>query len=299
MNNVEDRLCGKTILQVLQGDTVVGFFVPGNSNEKIQLQLPYLSGPDICDIASKFGITIKYGGMISRWQYMHDLVAGCIKSGKLSRLLHYIFSHNHIAQRFTDIDRSVLKQVCEETVNAVMECINNELVLGDAKLCMVGDRYEIQQMNDAFVPNVSNVECLNSEYIHRLAERAYRDIKNADFDGAISKARTLLEEIFCFMIERQNGVVPDKGDIVKLYNQVKDMYQMHSNKDADIRINDLLSGINKIVDSVSRMRNISGDSHGLGSRRIGVATHHAMLVVNVSCCLAEFMLSVCDNRISQ
>ena len=100
------------------------------------------------------------------------------------------------------------------------------------------------------------------------------------------------------MIERCGETPSNKGDITKLYNQVKQLYGMHENKDVDERINELLSGINKIVDSISRMRNISGDAHGLGSRRIGLSEHHAKLVLNSACCLADFMLSVCDNKTS-
>ena len=298
MENIEERLCGKTILRILQGDVIVGYYTPENSTEKIPLQMPYLSGPDICDTANKFGISLKYGSGFSRWEYMRDLMYGCIKSGIISRLLGYLFSINYVAQNFRHVDRNIIAAVCRETVNAVIEHINAEWLLGDVELVKTGNLYEIRGINNAFVSETSKIENIDRGYIHRLAQRASNDIKNSDFDGAISKSRTLLEEIFCFMIERCGETPSNKGDITKLYNQVKQLYGMHENKDVDERINELLSGISKIVDSISRMRNISGDAHGLGSRRIGLSEHHAKLVLNSACCLADFMLSVCDNKTS-
>lgn len=298
MENIEERLCGKTILRILQGDVPVGYYTPENSNEKIQLQMPYLSGPDICDIANKLGILLKYGGGFSRWEYMRDLMYGCIESGSISKLLGYLFSANYVAQNFRNVDRNIIADVCRETVNAVIEQINAEWILGDVELININGKYELRETNNTFVPETPKITHINQEYIQHLFKRASNDIQNSDFDGAISKSRTLLEEVFCLMIERGGGNPSNKGNITKLYNQVKQLYGMHENKEFDSRINDLLSGINKIVDSISRMRNISGDAHGLGNKRIGVSEHHAKLVLNSSCCLADFMLSVCDNKTS-
>lgn len=298
MKDISNRLCGKIILQILQGDVVVGCFTPNQSGSSIQLKMPYLSGPDICDLANRFGIALEYDGTRSRWQYMFDLISGCAEIGILQKLLNYLFSQNYVSRNFENVDRVFITDVCQETVNAVIERINAEWVLGDIKLVKIGAKYELQQISSTFMPQTSKITHINREYIQHLFERASNDIQNSDFDGAISKSRTLLEEVFCLMIERGGESPSNKGDITKLYNQVKQLYGMHENKEFDSRINDLLSGINKIVDSISRMRNISGDAHGLGSKRIGVSEHHAKLVLNSSCCLADFMLSVCDNKTS-
>ena len=298
MENIEKGLCSKTILRILQGDVSVGYYTPENSTEKIELKMPYLSGPDICDLANKFGISLEYDGTRSRWQYIFDLISGCTETGILPKLLNYLFSQNYVSRNFENVDRVFITDVCQETVDAVIERINAEWVLGDIKLVKSGKKYELQQISSTFMPQIPKITHINRKYIQHLFERASNDIQNSDFDGAISKSRTLLEEVFCFMIERRDETSSNKGDIAKLYNQVKQLYGMHENKEFDSRINDLLSGINKIVDSISRMRNIAGDAHGLGSRRIGLSEHHAKLVLNSACCLADFMFSVCDNKTS-
>jgi hypothetical protein len=85
------------------------------------------------------------------------------------------------------------------------------------------------------------------------------------------------------------------GDIGKLYKQVKDLYKMHTDKEIDRRINSLLSGLEKIISSIAEMRNANSDAHGVGSRRINIAEHHARLLVNSAMTKAEFILSIGNN----
>ena len=111
-------------------------------------------------------------------------------------------------------------------------------------------------------------------------------------DSAITKSRTLLEETFCYVIEKKNEVPSDSGDIGKLYKQVKTLYNMHNDANTDRRINTLLSGLNSIVSAIAEMRNKDSDAHGVGAKRITIYEHHARLFVNVSVAMADFILSV-------
>ena len=122
-------------------------------------------------------------------------------------------------------------------------------------------------------------------------------VQNGNFDSAITKARTLIEEVFCFAIEKQNQKPTDSGNIIKLYTQVKLLYNMHQNKETDKRINDLLSGLDKIIMSISEMRNKTSDSHGVGNKRIAIKEHHAQLFVNSAMTVADFLISVVNNKI--
>ncbi|MBR1646244.1 MAG: abortive infection family protein [Selenomonadaceae bacterium] len=67
-----------------------------------------------------------------------------------------------------------------------------------------------------------------------------------------------------------------------------------------IYTNVLLSGLSSIVDSVAEMRNGNSDAHGLGKERTyDLKDYHARLVVNASMTLADFILSVAQNNLSQ
>lgn len=143
-------------------------------------------------------------------------------------------------------------------------------------------------------PAVSSV---NREYISRMAVRAFEDISAGDYDSAITKARTLLEEVFCFAIEHRKVEPTKSGNIRELYTQVKTLYSMHPSHDADVRINGLLSGFEKILTSIAEMRNDSSDSHGVGARRIIIQEHHARLFVNSATTMSEYILSVVNLEI--
>ena len=57
--------------------------------------------------------------------------------------------------------------------------------------------------------------------------------------------------------------------------------------------------LNKIIDSISQMRNNSSDSHGVGNKRINIADYHARLYVNAAIMTAEFILSVAQKQNSK
>lgn len=133
-------------------------------------------------------------------------------------------------------------------------------------------------------------------YIRNLVERANNDIEQNQFDSALTKTRTLLEEVFCYVIEKKKPDFVKQGDINTLYNHVKNLYGMHQLKEYDKRVNGLLAGLEKILTAIVEMRNAQSDAHGVGSKRINIEAHHARLFVNASQTMAEFVLSVCSKH---
>lgn len=140
------------------------------------------------------------------------------------------------------------------------------------------------------------IDTINREYILDVSKRAQKDIEDGNYDSAITKCRTLLEETFCYVIELKQEEPSDSGDIGRLYNQVKQLYNMHQDREVDRRINMLLSGLEKILSAIAQMRNEGSDSHGVGHRRINIAEHHARLFVNSSMTMSDFILSVGENQ---
>lgn len=133
---------------------------------------------------------------------------------------------------------------------------------------------------------------VNRDYIKDISTRAIRDVESGEYDSAITKCRTLLEEVFCYVIENKGEEPSEKGDIKKLYKQVKELHNMHADASMDKRINELLSGLEKIIDSIAEMRNKNSDAHGVGQKRINISEHHARLFVNSAIVLADFILSI-------
>lgn len=139
------------------------------------------------------------------------------------------------------------------------------------------------------VPAIMNVD---RPYIKDITARAVIDIENSNFDSAITKSRTLLEETFCYVIELKGEMPTTSGSIGDLYTQVKKLYNMHQSKDIDNRINSLLKGLEKIVSAIAEMRNNNSDVHGVGQKRYNIEAHHARLFVNSAATMADFILAV-------
>lgn len=134
--------------------------------------------------------------------------------------------------------------------------------------------------------------CVNRDYIKDIAARAMKDVENGDCDSAITKSRTLLEEVFCYAIESQGGIPTNKGKIRELYNQVKDLYSLRQTPQLDRRVNELLSGLEKVLSAISDLRNEASDSHGVGTNRFVIEDYHARLFVNASMAMSDYVLSL-------
>ncbi len=142
------------------------------------------------------------------------------------------------------------------------------------------------------------IKKIDRDYIKNITDRALDDIEQSNYDSCITKCRTLVEEVFCYVIELKNEQPTESGEITALYNQVKSLYNMHQAREIDVRINMLLSGLEKILTAIAQMRNKDSDSHGVGSRRINIDEHHARLFVNSAIAMSDFILAVAERNIS-
>ncbi len=285
----------KNILSILDGDVDFGEMSFAHSNGLIKISLPYLSGPTLCEISTRFGLPVAYGwngGAKSRWQYLDDLLAYCIDNHKESDLLCFLFSKGQFVEKLSGNTPEVIESAYQKIVSTVIEQINGVLYFGGHELVQIGDRFVINKIGEAVSVDAPSVKTIDRSYIVNLSDRAMNDVIEGNFDSAITKSRTLLEEVFCYVIEKKGETPTDNGDIGKLYFQVKTLYNMHQDKDMDKRINGLLSGLEKILSAIAEMRNKGSDSHGVGTKRINIAEHHARLFVNSAMTMADFILSV-------
>ena len=296
MNNNYNLLRSKDIIAILDGDFQI------EEVDGIRIAMPYLSGPMLCELSQKFGYYQEYywGNSskpnLSRWQYMDNTLEYVIKENKTSQLLSYMMEK----ERFSDSLRNLnnvndIEKMYKYIIKKVIDQINSILYFGGHELVIINNQYIIKNIDEKINIDVPNINIVDRDYIKDLSERAMKDIDEGNLDSAITKSRTILEETFCYAIEIKGEEPSDSGDIGKLYKQVKDLYNMHANKDMDKRVNKLLSGLENIVQSIAEMRNNGSDSHGLGNKRVNISDCHARLAVNSSTTMAEFILSVSQN----
>lgn len=292
-------LKNKRIVEVLDGDETFGDFERHNTGSyfgvgDLKIAMPRLSGPDICDVAKTFGSTTEYTGMKSRWQYMFDLIDYGISSRRIPSILAYLFDESNFTRGInTELSKDEFKKYYELSVESALERINIILHFGGNKM-IIDNRRVLMVSSSTSDPKISikNVRNIDRDYIKLLSKRAIGNVDSGNYDSALTQARTILEETFDYVLEKR-GIKPNtKGDINKLYKQVKDEYKMHEDRNADRRINRLLSGLENIISAVSEMRNKNSDSHGVGEKRLTIDKHHARLAVNAATTMADFILSV-------
>ncbi len=287
----------KSILSILDGDVDFGTLEVNGTDSGIKISMPYLNGRTLCDISNKFGLPVTYGwngGAQSRWAYLDDLLAHCIQNKRESDLLAFLFSKGQFVDKLRGQTPEVIEYAYAQIVNAVIRQINGALYFSGNELVQVGKVFVVRKLGSTVSVAAPSVKTIDISYITDLLDRAMKDVIDGNYDSAITKSRTLLEEVFCYVIEKKGEEPSESGDIGKLYNQVKQLYNMHQSKDMDKRINGLLSGLEKILSAIAEMRNKGSDSHGVGAKRISIADHHARLFVNSAMTMADFVLAVSE-----
>ena len=289
----------KNILSILDGDVDFGEIPTTSVRGNISISLPYLSGPRICAIATKFGLHIEYGGAggtKSRWSYLDDLLIHCINNDKMSDLLRFLFSKGQFVEHLKGYTPDVIDEAHKTIVSTIINQINGALCFSGYELVQIGGQFIVKAIDEIVTVATPAIKTIDRSYITDLSGRAMQDVIDGNYDSAITKSRTLVEEVFCYAIEKKGEIPSESGDIGKLYSQVKTLYNMHQNKDMDKRINGLLSGLEKILSAIAEMRNKGSDSHGVGAKRINIAEHHARLFVNSAMTMADFVLAVSDRQ---
>lgn len=284
----------KEIIAILDGDTKYGKY-EFNDGTELRIMMPYLSGPDLCDLSTLFGLpaTYSWGGVnLSRWQYLDNLMIHCIEENRCSDLLAYLFDKKQFSKMLSGHEADDIKAAYDHITKSIIQEINGVLFFGGNELAIVGKQFIVKPIGSTVRVEVPKIKTIDREYIKSISARALDDIEQKNYDSAITKSRTLLEETFCYVIELKSETPSDSGDMAKLYKQVRTLYNMHTDANTDRRINTLLSGLNSIVSAIAEMRNKDSDAHGVGANRISIDEHHARLFVNSAMTMADFIISV-------
>lgn len=289
-HNDFELLAQRDVIDVLIGDMPL-------DDSALEVKMPYLSGPKLVALLNKYGLPTDYRTeKKSRWVYMEGLLRHCVVEGSVQALLADLFSPTRVSNMSSDKSAEDVRLECERIVGLAMEKINSVLAPGGKKLAAVGKNYVIRPIGKAVPIVASAIKTIDREYVRSLAERASADVDNGNFDSALTKSRTLLEEIFCYVIEQADAQPEGKGNIGKLFEQVRNLYKLHAGADVDERMNEMVSGLNKIVSGLGGLRNAQSDAHGVGAKRMTISSYHAQLAVNAAATVAEFILQVAAHK---
>ena len=285
MSSKYEMLRRKKIIEILDGDITI------EEKENYLVKMPYLSGPKLCELSNEFGLYREYGKE-SRWVYLDDLLKYAIEKNRCDELLICLFRK----EAFTDLLKLKTKKEIEDAYSYIVQAVINKI-----NVIIFSSRYELQCIQGHFyvietgkelVIEAINLKLINLEYVQGLKERCKEDFLVGNYDSVITKSRTVIEEVLIYILEQNQVEIETKGDINKIYNQVKSLYNMRQDKSYNGSVNGLLSGLEKIVQSIAEMRNSNSDAHGVGKKRITIREHEAKLVLNSTISFCEYILEI-------
>jgi hypothetical protein len=133
------------------------------------------------------------------------------------------------------------------------------------------------------------VDVLSLEYVHELVTKTDQRLASADFEGAITTARTMLEAVLQ-EIERRLTTAPGdhKGDILRMFKAASKPLRIDEERaDLDDNFKQVVRGLVQIVNGLAPIRNKMSDGH---ARERKPAPHHARVIVNAAKTVSTFLI---------
>jgi hypothetical protein len=130
---------------------------------------------------------------------------------------------------------------------------------------------------------------VDSEHIKEAWQKAL-ERKSTDIDGAITMARTLLESVCKYILDK-NGVTYEFGaDLPSLYRLTANELTLAPSQHTEETLKRIFGGCQTIVEGLGTLRNRLSDAHGRSMNDAKPAPRHAELAVNLAGSMAIFLI---------
>lgn len=268
----------------------------------------YLSGSDIQGLGKKFGVT-DVGG--SRWFMLETIFNQLHARGKTERFLKYFFFELNINSAVKEVIRDnefnqpkydEIAEITEESQEnnraiakflrqELLERVNIELAISDKKLIAVNNEIKIVDYDSEPEIIASTTEIIDNEYINDLLEKSMKSLIEEDFDSVVTKSRTLIESVFIQILHENNVSFKENGNISQYRTSVNKALNMRPDNNWNKDVSNMITGLNRIIDSISNMRNNNSDAHG-SSNRVRINSSEAELILNTAVNVSKYYLEV-------
>ncbi len=108
--------------------------------------------------------------------------------------------------------------------------------------------------------------------------------------GAITLARTLLEDVCKWILHEAGENYQDKDDLPILYRKLAKVLKLAPDEHTEQTFKQLLGSCQQIVELLGSLRSKLGDAHSLGPKKAKPQPRHAELAVNLSGTMATFLV---------
>jgi hypothetical protein len=137
------------------------------------------------------------------------------------------------------------------------------------------------------------IEKFDADHL-QTAWRKALERKQADPEGAITMARTLLETVCKHILDERTVVYGDSPDLPELYRMTSKVLNLAPSQHTEQVFKQILGGCQSVVEGLGALRNRLSDAHGTGKRAVRPLARHAELAVNLSGALALYLLETYD-----
>ncbi|MCM2501970.1 abortive infection family protein [Neorhizobium galegae] len=120
--------------------------------------------------------------------------------------------------------------------------------------------------------------------------------RDTDPEGAITLARTLLEDVCKWILHEAGEAWEEKDDLPVLYRKLAKVLKLAPDDHTEAVFKAILGSCQNIVESLGSLRNRLSDAHSPGPKRVKPAARHAQLSVNLSGTMATFLVSTWQAR---
>jgi hypothetical protein len=134
------------------------------------------------------------------------------------------------------------------------------------------------------------LEKFDIETVHRVWLKAL-DRREADPEGAITLARTLLEAVRKQILDHRGQPYEPDSDLPGLYKMASKTLNIAPSQHSEAVFKQILGGCTAVVEGLGALRNRLSDAHGQGKRPVKPAPRHAELAVNLSGAVATFLVA--------
>lgn len=120
--------------------------------------------------------------------------------------------------------------------------------------------------------------------------------RSTDPEGAITLARTLLEDVLKWLLHKESVTFPESADLPQLYRLVAKELTLAPDAHTEEAFRRILGSCQTIVETLGTLRNRLSDAHSSGPLRSKPSARHAELAVNLAGTMATFLIATWDAR---
>lgn len=144
--------------------------------------------------------------------------------------------------------------------------------------------------NQYLVTNENIKSCLSTEFLEDQIDKCKEKIYKKDFDGAITNARSMVEEVLLEIEKEKTGLRGENnGNITSLYKRVQKLINLSPDMPGiTTSMQQIMTGLISIINGLGSLRSKISDSH---APEYKANEHHAFLCVNCSMTLVNFLIA--------